>query len=285
MFYRFLLWTAASSQRPIFHNLLLTFRDYNVNLFISIANLSLKSLRRHIMKITYKIIMLVMFAVIMQNSVYGIERRAEVTEREQPPVPVIERRQQAEPMEAMRNRLAELRQAVRNAENQDRPEEARDLREKVSQLVEQMRSRTQRMAQRRLREVDEYINRLREITREAEEIRERIRIEIEQRERAWTEPETPIRPRVQRRIENIHNVIGQIRETFMNQLERIEATFGGLRDNMVQMEREIQELREENERLRNQLRERQEQRRPRNVPQPPRRDAERPRDGGEFTVP
>jgi chromosome segregation ATPase len=227
------------------------------------------------MKITYKIIMLVMFAVIMQNSVYGIERRAEVTEREQPPVPVIERRQQAEPMEAMRNRLAELRQA----------EEARDLREKVSQLVEQMRSRTQRMAQRRLREVDEYINRLREITREAEEIRERIRIEIEQRERAWTEPETPIRPRVQRRIENIHNVIGQIRETFMNQLERIEATFGGLRDNMVQMEREIQELREENERLRNQLRERQEQRRPRNVPQPPRRDAERPRDGGEFTVP
>jgi len=228
-----------------------------------------------------------MFTVFMLNGVLGAERRAEPAERERPPAPAIERREPAQPMEVMRNRLADLRQAARNAERGNHPEEARELREKVAQLVEQIQSRTQRMAQRRLREIDEHLERLRQITREAEEIRERIRLEIEQRGRVWMEPERelPLRPRVQKSIENVHNIIGQIRETFMRQLERIEATFGRLGDNIVQMEREIQELRAENERLRNQLRERQEQRRPRDRDVPPRRDTERPRDGGEFTVP
>jgi chromosome segregation ATPase len=239
------------------------------------------------MKKANKIIMLTIFAVFMPNGILGAERRVEPAEREQPPVPVIERREPAQPMEVMRNRLAELRQATRNAERENRPEEARELREKVAQLVERIQSRTQRSAQMRLREVDEYLDRLRQITREAEEIRERIRIEIEQRERAWMEPERelPLRPRVQKSIENVHNIIGQVRETFMKQMERIEATFGRLSDNMVQMEREIQELKAENERLRNQLRERDEQRRPRERDVPSRRNPERPRDGGEFTVP
>ncbi len=239
------------------------------------------------MKKAYQIIALMIFAVFMPNGLLGAERRAEPAQREQPPVLVIERREPAQPMEVMRNRLAELRQAVRNAERENRPEEARDLREKVAQLVEQIQSRTQRMAQRRLREVDEYIERLRQITREAEEIRERIRNEIEQREKAWIEPERelPLRPRVQKNIENVHNIIGQVRETFMKQMERVEAAFGRLSDNMVQMEREIQELRAENERLRNQLREREEQRRPRERDVPERRNPERPRDGGEYTVP
>jgi septation ring formation regulator EzrA len=239
------------------------------------------------MKKAYKIIALTIFAVLMPNGIYGAERRAEPPERDQPPVQAIARRQQAQPIEVMRNRLAELRQEVRNAERENHPEEARDLREKVAQLVEQIQSRTQRMTQRRLREVDEYIDRLRQITREAEEIRERIRVEIEQRDRAWMEPgrESPLRPRVQKRIENIHNVIGQVRETFMKQMERIEAAFGGLRDNIEQMEGQIQELRAENERLRNRLREQEEQRRPREREVPERRNPERPRDGGEFTVP
>ncbi len=235
----------------------------------------------------YKISVLTMFTVFILNGVLGAARRAEPAERERPPSLAIERREPAQPMEVMRNRLADLRQAARNAERENRPEEARELREKVAQLVEQIQSRTQRMAQRRLREVDESIERLRQITREAEEIRERIRNEIEQRERAWMKPERelPLRPRVQKSIENVHNIIGQIRETFMRQMERIEATFGRLSDNMVQMEREIQELRAENEQLRNQLRERQEQRRPRERDVPARRGTGRPRDEGEFTVP
>ena len=235
----------------------------------------------------YKISVLTMFTLFMLNGVLGAGRRAVPAERERPPVPTIERRETAQPMEALNNKLVELRKAARNAERENRPEEARELREKVVQLVEQIQSRTRRMTQRRLREVDEYIERLRQITREAEEIRERIRNEIEQRERTWMAPERelPLRPRVQKSIENVHNIIGQIRETFMKQMERIEATFGRLSDNMVQMEREIQELRAENEHLRNQLREREVQRRPRERDVPARRNAERPRDGGEFTVP
>ena len=239
------------------------------------------------MKKAYKIIVLAIFAVFMPNSIFGAERRARIAEREQAPGPAIERREPAQQMEVMRNRVANLRKTARNAESQGRPEEARDLREKATRLVEQIQTRTQRAAQRRLREVDEYIERLRQITREAEEIRERIMLKIEQRERAWMEPERemPLRPRVQKRIENVHNIIGQIRETFMRQLERIEATFGGLRDNIEQMEGEIQELRAENERLRNKLRERNEQRKPRDRDVPARRNTERQREGGEFTVP
>jgi len=239
------------------------------------------------MKNAYRITILLIFAVFVPNSILGAERRAETAKREQAPENAGNRRNHARQMETMRNRLAEIRQAARNAEEQGRPEQARDLREKAAQLVKQIRKQTQRAAQKRLHEVDEYLERLRQITREAEEIRERIIIEIEQRGRVWMEPERelPLRPRVQKRIENVHNVIGQIRETFMRQLERIEASFGGLSDNMVQMQREIQELRAENEHLRNQLREREQQRRSRDRDVPARRDAERPRDGGKFTVP
>jgi len=239
------------------------------------------------MKKAYKVIVLTMLAVFMFNSTLWAERRARIEQREQAPEPELERKETAAQIEMMRNRLIDLRQAALNAEREGRPEEARELHEKIAGLVEQIQSRTQRAAQGRLREVDEYLERLRQMIREAEEIRERIRAEIEQRERAWMEPEQemPLRPRIQKGIENVHNIIGQIRETFNRQLDRIEEIFGGLRNNMVQMEREIRELREENERLRNQLREREEQRRSRGRDVPARRDAERPRDGGEFTVP
>jgi chromosome segregation ATPase len=239
------------------------------------------------MKKTYRITILIIFALFMPNSILGAERRAETAKQEQAPEKSNRRREQARQMETMRNKLAEFRQAARKAENQDRPEEARDLREKAAQLVEKIRRQTQRAAQRQLREADEYLERLRKITREAEEIREKIIIEIEHREKAWMEPERELslRPRVQKRVENVHNVINQIRETFMRQLERIEATFGGLWDNMAQMETEILELRAENKRLRNQLRERNESRRQRDRDIPARRDAGRPIDEGKFTVP
>lgn len=221
------------------------------------------------MKKEYKVIVLMMFAVFMFNGTLRAERRAGIEQRELVPGPELERRESAAQIEMMRKRLADLRQAAQNAEREGRPEEVREFREKIAQLVEQIQMRAQRVSQRavqrRLREVDEYLERLRQMIREAEEIRERIRSDIEQREMIRPEPERemPLRPRVQKRIENVHNIIGQIRETFNRQLERIEETFGGLRNNMVQMESEIRELRAENERLRNQLRERDEQRRPR----------------------
>lgn len=239
------------------------------------------------MKNAYKITILIIFALCMPNSILGAERRAETAKQEQAPEKSNKRSEKARQMETMRNRLVDIRQAARNAENQGRPEEARDLREKAAQLVEKIRKQTQRAAQRQLREVDEYLERLRHITREAEEIRERIIIELEQRERVWMEPERefPMRPRIQKRVEDVHKLIGRIRETFMRQLERIEATFGELRDNMAQMEREIQELRAENEHLRNLLRERNKVRRQRERDAPARKNAERPIDGHEFTVP
>ena len=242
------------------------------------------------MKKTYKIFGLVMLTGLILNIFLWLGNTTSAQEPGQIQGPELERREPAERMEMMRNRLAELRENARNAEREGRPEEARELREQATRLAQQVQMQARRAEQRRLRQIDEYLNRLRQMTREAEEMRERIRLQIEQPEidRPGPRPERelpfrlePLRPRVQRRIDNVHNVIGQIRETFMGHLERVEETFGGLRNNMEQMEQEIQELRAENERLRNQLRERDELRRPRDRDVPERRDIERPREGRE----
>jgi chromosome segregation ATPase len=235
----------------------------------------------------YKVIGLTIFIVFMFSSILQAERRVRIEQREQFPGTEFERVESAAQIKMMRKRLVDLRQAALNAEREGRPEEARELREKIAGLVEQIQMRTQRTAQRRLREVDEHLERLRQMIREAEEIRETIRSNIEKREMIRPEPEQemPLRPRAQKRFENVHNLIGQIRETFNRQLDRIEELIGGFRNNMIQMERELRELRAENEGLRNQLRERAEQRRPRDRDVPPRRDAERPRDEGEYIIP
>ncbi len=217
------------------------------------------------MKKVYRIFMLVIFTVFILNGTLLAERTAGIEEREQVLKPELERREPAEQMEILRSRSMELREAARNAENQGRPEEARELREKAMRLAEQIEMHAREFKQRRLREMEECLDRLRQITREAEEIRERMGHEIEQRvrEKLRPMPEPPMesepkRPGLQKRWDNMQNVIGQVREAFMKHLERIEVTFGRLRSNMEQMEREIHELRAENERLRNHLRERDE---------------------------
>jgi len=214
------------------------------------------------MKKVYRIFVLAMFTVFILNGVIRAEHTADIKEREQAPKPELERREPAEQMEVLRSRSMELREAANNAEKQGRPEEARELREKVMRLAERIETQARKIEQRRLREIEKCLDRLRQMTREAEEIRERMGQEIEQRVREKLRPlpeqpmePEPIRPGMQKRWDNMQNVIGQVREAFIKHLERIEAMVGRLRDNMEQMEREIHELRAENERLRNQLRE------------------------------
>jgi chromosome segregation ATPase len=228
--------------------------------------------RRNIMKRIYRIFVLVMFLVFALNGTLLAERAASIEEREQVPIPELERRELAEQLEMMNSRSAELREAAMNAEKQGHHEEARELHEKAGEfreqamrLAEQIEMHAREIKQRRLREIDECLDRLRQITHEAEEIRERMGHGIEQleRERIFPLPELPmepesLRPGLQRQWENMQNVIGQVREAFMRHLERIEATVGRFRNNMEQMERQIHELRAQNERLRNQLREKDE---------------------------
>lgn len=221
------------------------------------------------MKKVCKIFLPVISIAFILNVTPGIERTVIGEEREHVPKPELERRELAEQMEMMHSRSAELKEAAMNAEKQGHPEEARELHEKAGQLrekamrlAEQLEMHAREIKQRRLREIDEYLDRLRQITHEAEEIRERIGLGIEQleRDRMLSLPEPLIdpesfRPGLQRRWDNMHNIIGRVRETFMRHLERIEVTVGGLRDNMERMGSEIHELRARNEQLRNQLRE------------------------------
>jgi len=240
------------------------------------------------MKKAYTIFSLVMLTGLALSNLPRFENTTRAQENDQPPRQEIERRESPEQMEMLRNRLAELREAAANAERQGRPEEARELREKAARLAEQPLMPAERAEQRQLREIDKYLERLRQMVREAEEIRKKIGPEIEQRAREMQRPARdlplrlePLRPRVQQRMENMQNVIGQIRETFMMHLERIEGTFGVLRNNIERLERENQELRAENERLRNQLRERDQVDRPRDRDVPVQRDVEQPREGRE----
>jgi len=217
------------------------------------------------MKKVCRIFLPVIFTVLILNSIVQAERTADIEERKQAPKPELERREPAEQMEILRSRSMELREAAGNAEKQGHPEEARELREKAMRLAERIEIQARKIEQRRLLEIEKCLNRLRQMTREAEEIREKMMLGIEQhvREKLQPLPEQPmepepLRPGLQKRWDNMQNAIGQIRETFMRHLERIEMTVGRLRDNMGQMEREIHELRAENERLRNQLREKDE---------------------------
>ena len=214
------------------------------------------------MKKVYRIFVLAMFTVFIFNGVVLAERTADIEEREQARKPQLERREPAEQIEFMRSRSIKLNEAAENAEKQGRPEEARELREKAMRLIERIKMQARKIEQGRLHEVEECLDRLRQMTREAEEIRERMMHEIEQRarERLQSLPELPmeperLRPGIQKRWDNMQNVIGQVREAFMRHLERIEMTIGSLRENMEQMERKINELKAENERLRNELRE------------------------------
>ena len=140
--------------------------------------------------------------------------------------------------------------------------------------------------------MNQDIERLRQITREAEEIRARITRDSQQPEGQRPQPQPqsqrrnlrqlppPVgavrpgmqgprqnlpllsRPGMQRIIDNIPQMIDQLRDTFNNNVERVHSAYQKLQEKLqnIQSENERlrnenQQLRDENQRLRNRLQE------------------------------
>ncbi len=133
---------------------------------------------------------------------------------------------------------------------------------------------------RQLNQLDQDIERLRQITREAEEIRNRIAQEQGQipRPSAQPMPQAPrrgrgqipsatvvlpragqgqrqnqpllSRPGVQAVINNMPQMIDQLRNAFNNNLDRIQNTYQRIQGRLTNMQAENQRLRDENQQLR-----------------------------------
>lgn len=163
--------------------------------------------------------------------------------------------------------------------------EAEQIRGDAEKIKEEIVKQVKRQ---QLSQIDQEIERLRQMTREAEAIRARVAQQAEHPEIQPAQPQPrpqaqrqlpsttgtvrrevqeprqnmPIlsRPGVQRVIENIPQAISQLRETFNNNLERVQSAYRGIQErlNDIQAENqrlrnENQQLREENQRLRNRI--------------------------------
>ncbi|MBN1973398.1 MAG: hypothetical protein JW787_07145 [Sedimentisphaerales bacterium] len=166
-----------------------------------------------------------------------------------------------------------------------RSDEAELTRRDAEKIKEEIEKQVRR---KQLSQIDQEIERLRQMTREAEAIRARVAQQAEHPEIQPAQPQPrpqaqrqlpsttgiarreaqdlpqnmPIlsRPGVQRVIENIPQAISQLRETFNNNLERVQSAYRGIQErlNDIQSENqrlrnEIQKLREENQNLKNRI--------------------------------
>jgi predicted nuclease with TOPRIM domain len=181
---------------------------------------------------------------------------------------------------AIRNEIENLRNAAEQAELDGRPDEADRMRREADNMAQQLELKNQqRPQQRQLREIDAEIERLRQMTQEAEQIRENI-VRQSGQPQAQTprraqrpqpvqqvppgtgagrgarvqRPNPPIisRPGMRAIIDNIPQMVDQLRNALNNNIERIHTAYEKIQERLINLEEENERLRNENRELRNQ---------------------------------
>jgi predicted nuclease with TOPRIM domain len=180
----------------------------------------------------------------------------------------------AERNAAIRTEIENLRKSADQAQTEGRNDEAEQMRAEAVNLAEQLRIENQ---QKQLNQLDQDVERLRHITQEAEEIRSRIAQQTGQpsapaiqaqpqrlgrgqlppaagarrgaRGQRQNLPVIP-RPGLQMVVDNIPQMIDQLRNAFDNNIERVQNAYERIRGRLEDMQTENQRMRNENERLR-----------------------------------
>jgi hypothetical protein len=190
-----------------------------------------------------------------------------------------------------RQKIQTLKQAAQKAEEAGNIKEAEIIRKQINLLTEQMEQKNQENQRTsEINQIDQEIVRLRQLTKEAEEIRARIAKQAKQPEAISPQPK-PIRqpqkqtlsttetvkpapraaketsplksqPVVKEAIENMPELVGQLKTAFNNYLERVQTAyknnqgrFTNLQSENQKLSNENKQLRDENQRLKNRIKE------------------------------
>ena len=181
---------------------------------------------------------------------------------------------------AIRGAIENLRNEAQRAEAEGRADEADRLRREADNMAQQLELKNQqRPQQRQLREIDVEIERLRQMIREAEQIRENIASQSVQPQaqtpgrpqrpqpvqlvppgtgtgRGAREPRPNLeiisRPGMRAIIDNVPQMVDQLRNALNNNIDRIHNAYTRIQDRLINLEEENERLRNENRELRNQ---------------------------------
>ncbi|MFQ6036128.1 MAG: hypothetical protein ACE5NM_09835 [Sedimentisphaerales bacterium] len=171
-----------------------------------------------------------------------------------------ERRRNAEQIEKMHARIAELREAAEYAEREGQYDKADELREEARRVAEEIEAHVRKAKGRRPAEA-EGLERPMIRRFEHRERPERWREGVPHREfqrRIRREPLEDIRERHEPRVPGVHleRMQKELHDVLAEHLERMANAFRELQIHVERLERQLQELRAENTRLKRQLHER-----------------------------